>query len=140
MSDLKPIRIKATVFYPQDMSRINTTFDEDNKRYACTLGGLSEAACAALKELDIRVKQKDVPGAHIVGKSLYKFDCVTPEGEGIPAEKVGSGTEVEVLLTAYRHKLSSKHGASPSIKKIIVTKLNAYEPSRSVEDEDAPAL
>lgn len=140
MSDLKPIRIKATIHFPQDMSKINKTFNEDNDKYNVTLGGLSEGAQEALKAMDIRIKQKDVPGPHIVAKSKFKFDCVTEDGEVIPAEKIGSGTEVIALVTAYRHKLSSKHGAAPSVKKLIVTKLNAYEPDRAVEDEDAPAL
>jgi hypothetical protein len=140
MDSIKPIKIKATVFYPQDMSKINKTFDEDNKKYSCTLGNLSEAACKALEELGIKIKDKEVPSKHIVGKSLYKFNAVTPEGEEIAAENIGSGTEVEVLLTAYRHKLSAKHGAAPSVKKLIVTKLQAYDPAGSVADADAPAL
>lgn len=140
-SDLKPIKIKATVYYAQDLSKINTMFDPDNKRYAGTFGNLSDAACEALKEtFDIRFKEKDVPGKHIVAKSLYKFSGFTPDGKEIPAESIGSGTEVELLVTGYRHKLSAKTGASPTVVKMIVTDLKEYNPERSVEDADSPAL
>lgn len=140
-ADLKPIKIKATVFYAQDLSKINTTWDSENDRYAGTFGNLSDAACKALQDtFDIRVKVKDVPAKHIVAKSKFKFNGVTPDGQEIPAEKIGSGSEVELLVTGYRHKLSAKHGASPSVLKMIVTDLKEYGADRAIEDADAPAL
>ncbi len=136
MSDLKPVRVNAEVFYAYDMYNLNTKFDADNKKYACTLGKLSDAACQALEELGIKIKDKEVPGKHIVGKSLYKFELVDKDGNQIPVERVGNGTKVVALISAYRHKMSSKFGAAASIKKLIVTELVEYNPERSVEEED----
>jgi len=136
MSDLKPVKVNAEIFYAYDMYNLNTKFDEDNKKYACTLGKLSEAACTALEELGIKIKDKEVPGKHIVGKSLYKFELFDKEGKQIPVERIGNGTKVIALISSYRHKMSSKHGAAPSIKKLIVTDLVEYNPERSVEDEE----
>lgn len=136
MSDLKPVKVKAEVFFAKDAYIINTRFDEDNKKYQLTLGNLSEAACDALQNMGIKIKNKEIPGKHITGKSLYTFEFYTEDGEKIPAERIGNGTEVVALVTAYNHKLSKVHGAAPSIKKIIVTKLKEYNPERATEEED----
>lgn len=136
MSDLKPVRINAEIFFAYDLYNYNTKFDPDNKKYACTLGNLSEAACEALKGLGIKIKDKELTGKHITGKSLYKFEFVDQEGKGIPVEKIGNGTKVIALVSSYRHKMSSMHGAAPSIKKLIVTELKEYNPDRALEEED----
>lgn len=136
MSDLKPLRIQAEVFYAQDMHTLNLRFDEDNKKYACTLGSLSDKAAEALEDLGIKIKEKDVPGKHIVGKSLYQFKLSDEEGNEIDPKIVGNGTKVIALVTAYSHKLSKKHGNSPSIKKLIVTDLVRYDPEGSIAEKD----
>jgi hypothetical protein len=136
MSDLKPVRIQGEIFFAYDMYNLNIKFDPDNKKYACTIGNLSDAACEALVDLGIKIKQKDPAGKHITGKSLYKFDVVDQQGNTIPLERIGNGTKVVALVSSYRHKMSSKYGAAPSIKKLIVTELKEYNPERAVEEED----
>lgn len=136
MSDLKPIRIKAEIFYAKDAYILNKTFDEDNNKYLVTLGNLSVAAQEALKEMGIKIKHKDAFGHFITGKSIYAFKFYDEDGGEIPPEKIGNGTEVVVLVSAYMHKLSKLHGAAPSVKKIIVTKLKEYNPERAVEEDD----
>ena len=42
MSDLKPVRIQGEIFFAYDMYNLNTKFDEDNKKYQCTIGNLSD--------------------------------------------------------------------------------------------------
>ena len=136
MSDLKPVRIQGEIFFAYDMYNLNTKFDEDNKKYQCTIGNLSDEACAALADLGIKIKQKDLCGKHITGKSLYKFELVDQQGNNIPVERIGNGTKVVALVSSYRHKMSSKYGAAPSIKKLIVTELKEYNPERATEEED----
>ena len=136
MSDLKPVRVKAEIFFARDAYTINKRFDEDNNKYQMTLGNLSEAACDALQGMGIKIKNKEIPGKHITGKSLYAFKFYTEDGDELPAERIGNGTEVVALVTAYNHKLSKMHGAAPSIKKVIVTKLKEYNPERATEEED----
>lgn len=136
MSDLKPVRIQGEIFFAYDMYNLNTKFDEDNKKYQCTIGNLSDEACAALADLGIKIKQKDLCGKHITGKSLYKFELVDQQGNNIPVERIGNGTKVVALVSSYRHKMSAKYGAAPSIKKLIVTELKEYNPERATEEED----
>ena len=136
MRDLKPVRIQGEIFFAYDMYNLNTKFDEDNKKYQCTIGNLSDAACEALTELGIKIKQKDLAGKHITAKSLYKFELFDQQGNAIPVERIGNGTKVVALVSSYRHKMSSKYGAAPSIKKLIVTELKEYNPERAVEEED----
>lgn len=136
MSDLKPVKIKAEVFYAKDSYVLNKTFDEDNNKYLVTLGNLSAAAQAALTDLGIKIKHKDAFGHFITGKSLYPFKFFNEDGGEIPNEKIGNGTEVTALVTAYFHKMSKMHGAAPSIKGLTVTKLKEYNPERALEEDD----
>lgn len=135
MSDLKPIKVRGVLMFTKDMSVPPTFFDPENERFQCTVGNISEAAVAALKEVDIRAKKSEEKGNYIQSKSKFKFDAFDLEGNKIEAEKIGSGSECEVLITPYRHKLSAKHGASPTIKKIIITKLEVFDPKAIVRDE-----
>ena len=134
--DMKPVKIGGELFWSNWMNQYNTKFNEDNKKYACTLGKLSEAAAEALQQVDIRIKDKELPGKHIVGKSLFPFAVVDKDGNEVPIENIGNGSKVIALITPYRHKMSAKWGASPSIKKLILTELVEYNPSRSIEEED----
>lgn len=136
MSDLKPVKVKAEVFFAKDAYVLNKRFDEDNNKFQLCLGNLSEAAADALSSMGIKIKNKEIPGKHITGKSLYAFKFQDEEGNEIPAERIGNGTEVVALVTAYNHKLSKMHGAAPSIKKVIVTNLKEYNPERATEEDD----
>ena len=50
--------------------------------------------------------------------------------------KIGNGTKVTALVGSYRHKMSSKFGAAPSIGKIIVTDLVVYGEDVEGDDDD----
>ena len=135
--DMKPVKISAELFWSNWMENYNTKFNEDNKKYECTLGNISDKAAEALKELGIQIKHKNEMGNFIVGKSLYKFDPVDSEGNPVPISTIGNGTKVTALVSSYRHKMSAKFGAAPSIKTIIVTELKTYTPPFDAdEDED----
>ena len=135
--DMKPVKISAELFWSNWMENYNTKFNEDNKKYECTLGNISDKAAEALKELGIQIKHKNEMGNFIVGKSLYKFDPVDSEGNPVPISAIGNGTKVTALVSSYRHKMSAKFGAAPSIKTIIVTELKTYTPPFDAgEDED----
>ena len=133
--DMKPVKIGGELFWSNWMHQFNTKFNEDNKKYECTIGNLSDKAAEALKELGIQVKEKENMGKYIVGKSLYKFDPVDADGKPVDIEKIGNGTKVTALVSSYRHKMSAKFGAAPSIKKLIVTELKVYE-AEPKEEED----
>ena len=132
--DMKPVKIGGELFWANWMNQYNTKFNEDNKKYECTIGNLSDKAAEALKELGIQIKEKDTMGKYIVGKSLYVFEPVDQDGKPVDIAKIGNGTKVTALVSSYRHKMSAKYGAAPSIKKLIVTELKVYQS----EGEDSP--
>ena len=136
--DIKPVKIGGELFWSNWMHQYNTKFNEDNKKYECTIGNLSDKAAEALKELGIQIKEKDTMGKYIVGKSIYVFEPVDQDGKPIEISKIGNGTKVTALVSSYRHKMSAKFGAAPSIKKLIVTELKEYnpEPKEAEEDDD----
>ena len=120
------------------MGEFNTKFNEDNDKYECCFGMLSDKAAAALKDLGVHIKDKELMGKHIVGKSLYKFEPVDIHGNPIDIKDIGNGTKAYILVTSYRHKMSAKFGASPSIRKIVITELKRYIPQDSIDSsEDA---
>ena len=134
--DMKPVKIGGELFWSNWMHNFNTKFNEDNKKYECTIGNLSDKAAEALKELGIQIKEKDTMGKYIVGKSLYKFEPVDSDGNKVDIEKIGNGTKVTALVSSYRHKMSAKYGAAPSIKMLIVTELKEYNPPAAEGQEE----
>lgn len=124
--DNKPVKVSGQLFWANWMKEFNTKFNEDNKKYECTLGMLSDKACEALKEQGIVIKNKDTMGNYIVSKSQYSFKPVDTEGKDVDISKIGNGTKVKALVGAYHHKMSSRFGAAPSIGKLIVTDLVVF--------------
>jgi hypothetical protein len=124
----KPVKVQGKLFWNQYMTEFNTHFNADNNKYECTLGNLSDAAVEALKSLGVNVKNKPEQGNYIVAKSKYTFDPVDEDGNKLDAKEFGNGTEAIAIIGSYRHKLSAKFGASPSIKKLIITKVVKYNP------------
>jgi hypothetical protein len=105
---------------------------------------LSDKAASALDDIGVKVKEKDIMGKFIVGKSKFVFEPVFEDGTPVPIEKIGNGTKVYALVSSYRHKMSAKFGAAPSIRKIVVTELVEYDNNddgvdvESMEEEDIP--
>jgi hypothetical protein len=133
--DNKPVKIAGQIFWANWMKEFNTKFNEDNTKYECTIGMLSDKACEALKGLGIVIKNKDTMGNYIVGKSKFLFEPMDAEGNAIDISKIGNGTKVTALVGSYRHKMSAKFGAAPSISKIIVTDLVVYGGDAEGEDD-----
>lgn len=134
--DNKPVKVSGQLFWSNWMKEFNTKFNEDNTKYECTLGMLSDKACEALKEQGIMIKNKNTMGNYIVGKSKFVFEPVDEEGNAVAIEKIGNGTKVTALIGSYRHKMSAKYGAAPSIGKIIVTDLVVYGEGAEGDDDD----
>jgi hypothetical protein len=76
-------------------------------------------------------------GKFIVGKSKFVFEPVDEEGNPIDISKIGNGTKCYALVSSYRHKMSAKFGAAPSIKKLVITELKIYNPEGVAEEETA---
>ena len=132
---IKPVKVSGQLFWANFMNTHNKKFNEDNDKFECTLGGLSDKACEALKELGIKIKERDPMGNQVVAKSKYVFEPVDEEGNPVDISKIRNGTKVVALVTSYRHKMSAKFGASPSIRKLIVTELKVYDPEGKVAED-----
>ena len=136
----KPVKVQGKLYWNQYMTEFNTHFNSDNTKYECTLGNLSDAAVEALKGLGVNVKNnpnKPEQGNYIVAKSKYTFDPVDEDGNKLDAKEFGNGTEAQAVVASYRHKLSAKFGAAPSIKKLIVTKVVKYEGGTGQQQTEA---
>lgn len=138
MSDLKTVKISGKLYWARWMAEVNKQFNEDNDRYECTIGDISEADCEKLKGMGIKIKQKNFANNVIVGKSKYVFEPKTPDGKQVAIEAIGNGTEVSVIVGFYAHKMSKMHGNAPAIegKSMLVTKLVTYVPEDSKELDD----
>ena len=136
MQDLKPVKVSGQLFWNKYLTEFNTHFNEDNDKYECTLCHLSEAAKAALEELGIKVKHKPEQGNYIVAKSKFPFEPVDENGNKLDPATFGNGTNAFALVTSYRHKMSAKFGAAPSVKRLVVTKVVPYEGSAKEETEE----
>lgn len=134
--DNKPVKVSGQIFWANWMKEFNTRFNEDNTKYEATIGMLSDKACEALKEQGIMIKNKDTMGNYIVGKSKFVFEPVDSDGNPVDIGKIGNGTKVTALVGSYRHKMSAKYGAAPSISKIIVTELVVYGGDAGDDSED----
>ncbi len=136
MSDLKPVKISGELFWNKWMAEFNKAFNDDNDRYECTIGMLSEGDVAKLTKLGIRVKYKDAMGNYIVGKSKYLFGPVDEQGKPVPVEALGNGSKCEAIVGSYAHKASAKYGNSPSIQKLKVIEIKTYVPDAVEEEPD----
>ena len=136
-SSMKPVKVAGELFWAGWMKDYNKKFNEANDKYECTLGQLSDAAAVKLEELGIKIKEKDTMGKYIVGKSKFLFEPVDEEGNPVDVSHIGNGTKCFALVSSYRHKMSAKFGAAPSIKKLVITELKLYIPEGVAEEETA---
>lgn len=137
---IKPVKVSGKLYWNRYLAEFNTHFNEDNTKYECTLGNLSAKAVEALEELGIKVKHKDEMGNYIVAKSKYLFKPIDEDGNELDPKTFGNGTEAYAVISSYRHKLSNKFGAAPSIKKLVVTKVVTYEGGEEAEEEAEDVL
>ena len=135
-TSIKPVRVSGQLFWSNWMGEFNTKFNEDNKKFECSLGMLSDAAATALEDLNIKIKNKPEQGKFIVGKSMYKFEPVDEEGNPVDIKTIGNGTKCVALVSSYKHKMSAAHGYAPSIKKIIITELVKYNSDKELSEEE----
>ena len=135
MSDLKPVKISGELFWSKWMAEFNTAFNSDNDRYECTIGNISDDDAAKLTGLGIKVKNKETMGNFIVAKSKYLFNPTDDNMKEVDVKELGNGSKCVAVISAYTHRLSSKHGNAPTVKKIMVTEVKTYVPEAKDEDE-----
>lgn len=130
----KPVTIKATVFWAE----LNKTNKFSNK-YQVTLGELSDKAVAALEEMGIEVKDKgDEKGLHIVTKSNYPITAYDNDGGPIDEHTlIGNGSQAVAGIGFYDWNFRGNKGRSPTLNRLVITDLVAYNDGGPVELDEA---
>lgn len=116
--------------------------NEMSGKYQFDLCNLSKAACTALENLGISVKEKeDKPeiGAYITLKSSRPIRMYNPDGS-IIEDDIGNGSKAQVVVGYYDWTFKGKKGRSPSQNKVVITELKIYSPEGSEENEDDMVL
>jgi len=135
MSDLKPVKINGELFWSKWMAEFNTAFNNDNDRYECTIGNISDDDAAKLTSLGIKVKHKEAMGNFIVAKSKYLFNPTDSNLKEVDVKDLGNGSKCVAVISSYTHRMSGKHGNAPTIKKLMVTEVVTYTPETQEDDE-----
>ena len=130
----KPITIKATIFW----SELNKRNKFSNK-YQVTLGELSDKAVAALEEMGIEVKDKgNELGLHIVTKSNYPIVAYDDDGDPISEDTlIANGSKAVAGIGFYDWNFQGNKGRSPTLNRLVVTELIAYNDGGPVDLDEA---
>ena len=123
----KRIKIKGDVYWAQ-LDKVN----EMSGKYQVNLCNLSAAAVTALEGMGISVmvgsEAKEAMGSYITCKSskpIRAFDA-----DGLPVTMIGS----------YPWTYKNKKGVSPSLGKLVITDLVAYDEGEAMTAEDEDVL
>ena len=134
----KPVRIKAKLFWTREMTELGEYKGKKKAKYECTLGEIMPADAKKLEEMGITLKSKAFAENVIVCKSKFPFIAADKKtGEIVPADAMGNGTEVEVLIGTYTWEgtafpcVVSKRD-EPSV---FVTKIVTYVPPEEALDD-----
>jgi hypothetical protein len=122
MSDV--LKIKATLMYPY-LDKPNDRFQPDNPKHEVTLAQLSPQAVDAIKDLGMKVYEKEGMGNKISCKSVLPIKVFNTNGEEMDNSNVGNGTEAVAMISFYENK----YGRFPQLNKLIITKLVEYSPN-----------
>jgi hypothetical protein len=112
--------------------------DDMSGKYQVELTNLNQDHVAAISSLGVEVRNnKDKPekGFYVTCKSTRPMTALDKEG-GILKQVIGNGSKANVLLGSYDWTFKGKKGKSPTIAKMIVTDLKAFEGSDDNDDDD----
>ena len=129
MEQTQRVKIKADVMWAY-LDRQN----EMSGKYQVELCNLSDAAVNALEEMGLTVRQKDDKGYFITCKSNNPIKAFDKNGDIIDGISIGNGSKAEALVGFYEWRYQKKEGVSPSLKKLVITEIQAYEDAESVSD------
>lgn len=135
MSETKPIKVAAELFYANDMVSFNE-FTEASQKYVAHVGKLSDAAAEKLEEMGIHVGDNETKGRNVSSKSKFPFQPVDEDGNDVDPKIIGNGTKAHVLISPYNWSFGKKKGVAAAVKKIIITELVRYTPTDSPEEAE----
>lgn len=117
-----------------------TEKNEMSGKYQVDLCNLTPEHVKGLKTLGLTPRTRDdqpEKGTFITCKSIRPIKALTPDGNTIDV-KVGNGSIASLRLGSYQWTapVGNKKGISPSIAKLVVTKLVEYNPGAGAEEEE----
>ncbi|MEK9695778.1 MAG: hypothetical protein VW270_08430 [Candidatus Poseidoniales archaeon] len=131
MENTQRVKIKADVMWAY-LDRQN----EMSGKYQVDLCNLSDAAVQALEDMGLTVRQKEDKGYFITCKSNNPIKPLDNKGDTIEGVSVGNGSKAVALVGFYEWTWKNKQGVSPSLKKLVIDKLETYEGAEPVADTD----
>jgi len=131
MENTQRVKIKADIMWayldkPNDMSG----------KYQVDLCNLSDPAVQALEDMGLAVRQKEDKGYFITCKSQNPIRAYDRDGDAIEGISIGNGSKAVAMVGSYSWNFKNKEGVSPSLKKLVVEELVAYEGAESSDDLD----
>lgn len=116
--------------------------NEMSDKYMFDLCNLSKAACAAIEELGLEVRESEKhpeKGSFLTLKSSRPIFAFHPDGSKVE-EAVGNGSKAQVVVGYYDWKFKNKEGRSPSPQKVVITDLQVFGNKVEEDAEDEVAL
>jgi len=137
METTNRVKIKADVMWAY-LDRQN----EMSGKYQVDLCNLSTQAVDALEGMGISVRQKEDKGFFITCKSTNPIRAYDKDGDVIDGISIGNGSKAIAMIGSYEWNWKNKQGTSPSLKKLVIDELVAYEGSGEPEPlmDDADVL
>ena len=122
MNDAQRVKIKADVMWAY-LDRRN----EMSNKYQIDLCNLSDGAVSALESMGLTVGQKEGKGYFVTCKSNNPIRAYDGSGEELNSGGVGNGSQAVALVGFYDWNFKNKTGRSPSLQKLVISELVAYE-------------
>lgn len=135
MEDTNRVKVKADIMWayldkPNDMSQ----------KYQVDLCNLSDPAVKAIEGMGITVRQKEDKGYFITCKSSNPIRAFDSDGDVLEGITIGNGSKAVALLSSYTWNWKGKEGVSPSLRKLVIDELVAYEGEPVAEADDDEIL
>lgn len=130
------IKIKAEIMWAFLAKK-----NDMSEKYQVDLCQLSEKAVEALEKLGINVAYKDGKGHYITCKSTNPIRIFDDGGAELDNEMaLGNGSEANATIGIYEWEFKNKKGVSPTLRKLVITKVVEYAAAGAEADEDDEIL
>ena len=129
MENTQRVKVKADIMWayldkPNDMSG----------KYQVDLCNLSDPAVQALEDMGLAVRQKEDKGYFITCKSTNPIRAYDRDGDAIAGISIGNGSKAVAMVGSYTWNFKNKEGQPPSLKKLVIEDLVAYDGDNGVDD------
>jgi hypothetical protein len=132
MSDL--VALKNVTLYWPNLEKVN----EMSGKYQVDICNLTDEQVKSLAKIKVIPRTDELRGRFITCKSRRPIKALDSSGNTITGILVGNGTGANALVGSYEWKapVGSKTGWSPSLAKLVITKLIEYAPTAGIDEDD----